>query len=442
MSTLNPGDTLNWSDWPECPHGFYPFKSIEQEIGQTRRVAQAYFGDDPQLWAWFSEYLRQWFNHEPRVGPPAAVTPTKRRRTDKLLAQLLDIGATKSKRVPNALDELLPLIGGDAAEAAFCAFSDDGASPDTHWINRPGEPPVYARGDSHTVISVGGPPQTSLPVQRTEFLWDNIVRGLMNDETRKTFAFVLGRCIGAGGDTEVRFEVNDLLAFRGTLMHQRAYRPEDKRDERDRLWALTQFYIQVDDRIEQQTRNGKVRSKTVRLTSALITVGFEDELALPLEQLKPQDIPYGFRIRLGSWATPYIQNLPRYVAPLFAKVGKYRPGNPVERIALRLALFLSFKWMAFGRSHEISVADLLRIATIPLPKNNPERFRDNFEAALTRLHGDGVIGGWQWAQSVDEAGLPSRKWFAPWLRWTLILEAPAEVLDSALKTVGPAPALS
>jgi hypothetical protein len=132
-----------------------------------------------------------------------------------------------------------------------------------------------------------------------------------------------------------------------------------------------------------------------------------------------------------------MQNLPRYVAPLFAKVGKYRPANPVERIALRLALFLSFKWLSFGRSHEISVEHLLRIATIPLPKNHPERFREDFESALTRLHDDGVISSWQWAPGIDEAQLESRKWFATWLQWKIILEAPVEVLDaSVFKVVG------
>jgi hypothetical protein len=379
-------------------------EAIDSGGPEGESVRAAYHAFAPAFWAWFEQR-----------SPTPVDAPTYLAR----------------QWAPS----LFLLLGGDPAETTFALFSDDG-SEDTHWLRDPGHPPRYKRGDSSTVVSVGGLPNQEIAIRREEYLWTKIVRGLMNDETRKTFAFVMARCLAVGTEIEVRFHVNDLLAFRAAKKHHsRDYRPEHKREERERLWALTQFYLQVDDRVDERLRNGKTRKKNVRLTSQLITVGFESELTLPLENT-PEDVPYAFRIRLGSWAKPYVANLPRYLAPLFAKVGQYDPTNAVQRIALRLALFLSFKWGEDRLTLEMSVASLLRTATIPLPKNNPLRFRESFEAALDRLRDDGVIYGWQYAEHVDESTL-GRKWFKGedgWLAWPVKIEAPSEVADFYLHT--------
>jgi len=176
-------------------------------------------------------------------------------------------------------------------------------------------------------------------------------------------------------------------------------------------------------------RRGKsTRKKQVRLYSPLVSVEIEADdkpgaLELPNVNLSPEVVPYAFRVNLGGWAKTYI-GAEGYVGELLERIVKYDPKRSIERIALRVGLFLHFR-----PTTTTSVQQLLEGGKIDVPVRNASRFRDSFEGAMNRLVDDGVLGGWSYA--IEDDSLPTLLWAEKWLRWTIAITPPDIALKSA-----------
>jgi hypothetical protein len=324
----------------------------------------------------------------------------------------------------------MQLLSGSAAETAIHAMLDD----HRNWKRRDQRAPIYG-DDNGTYVTVGNP-LTILDNSQETFAWNKVLA--LDDATAQTFLYVMARCLAEndapGTVRRVRIHTNDLLAFRGIKRHHAGdFRPQQKIEERDRLLALSQMWVVGRDTVLEK-RGNKIRKKKLRLYSHLIelTIETEDEtstsLTLPELELPAGLIPYGFRVALGEWAQSYVGA--GYMRALLNRIVQYDPKLTVERIAMRVGLYLHFKPLVHP-----TVAELLDGAKIEIPRLNPERFRDAFEEALDRLATDGILRTWSYRDSA--AKLPRYKWFDHWLTWEIKIQAPPVPLKASEISVTP-----
>lgn len=318
----------------------------------------------------------------------------------------------------------MQLLGGTAAETAIQAILDNRR----RWTRRDKKAPIYG-DDSGTYVSVGNPLAVLENSQET-FAWNKVLA--LDDATAQTFLYVMARCLAEndapGTVRRVRIHTNDFLAFRGIKRHHAGdFRPQQKIEERDRLLALAQMWVVGRD-VVLEKRGTTTRKKKVKLYSRLIDVEIETDddgsagMTLPEFGLPNDEVPYGFRVALGGWAQAYIGA--GYVRALLNRIVQYDPKLTVERIAMRVGLYLHFKPLA-----RPTVAELLEGAKIEIPRVNPERFRDAFEEALDRLTADGILGTWCYRDSA--ASLPRYKWFDLWLNWAINIQPPSVQLQAS-----------
>ena len=329
---------------------------------------------------------------------------------------------TPNGRSPSAS---MQLLNGTAAETAIQAILDDGRS----WTRRDKRAPIYG-DDSGTYVSVGNPLAVLEHSQET-FAWNRVLA--LDDATAQTFLYVMARCLAeneraAGTVRRVRIHTNDLLAFRGIKRHHTGdFRSQQKIEERERLLALSQMWVVGRDTVLEK-RGKSTRKKKIKLYSHLIELAVETDddgtnaLTLPELELPSGVIPYAFRVALGEWAQSYLGA--GYVRALLNRIVQYDPKRTVERIAMRVGLYLHFKPLA-----RPTVAELLEGAKVEIPRVNLERFRDAFEEALDRLTSDGILGMWFYRDGAED--LPRYKWFEQWLGWDIVIQPPLLPLPEA-----------
>jgi hypothetical protein len=253
----------------------------------------------------------------------------------------------------------------------------------------------------------------------------------LDDRDAQSLAFAFAHIVAGNQGRDipqrVRFHVNDALDFREFKRTRGDYRPEQKREECERWLRLSSLWVGVRDRVPM--RGKKRRTKVVNAFSRLIELTVENETGEDagapislLPDVPPQKLPYAFRVAFGSWADEYWEGS-RRLAPMFAKILSYDPRKNAERIALRVALYLTFS----GGSFRGTVATLLMGAHIEPPKRNPEMFRTDFEDALGRLRDDKGIGSYAYDEFTAAEG---RGWSLRWLA-TIVTVQPLQTTLTA-----------
>lgn len=326
--------------------------------------------------------------------------------------------STKPDATRDPKVSLIPTLSGSPSETAIEAILDRGRA----WTRYEDAAPTYGDRDG-TYVSLGRPTGKLETIQETT-AWNTVLA--LDDATAQTFLFVMARCLAEGPASEVRFHVNDLLAFRGIKRHGDGdFNRAQKVEERERLLLLAQIWVAGRDVVD--VPHGKtIRKKRVRLYSPLVNVQIEAEdkpgaLELPHINLARDVVPYAFRVSLGGWSKTYI-GAERYVRELLDRIVRYDPKRTVERIALRVGLHLHFKPATL-----ISVEQLLEGGKIEMPVRNASRFREAFESAMFRLVKDGVLGGWSYA--IDDDSLPAHGWTTKWLTWMIAIQPPTIALQ-------------
>jgi hypothetical protein len=388
-------------------------------------------------------------------GPIVARRSAYRRFANEFWALLgPDARGARSTAVPiQHTQTTLPTLLGMPVQVAIDAMLV--ADKETAWKGlRTSRPPTY--GDPKGFQVTVGEPVSQLTTEQQRRAVEIVL--VLDDESALTFLFAMGRYLAHLDEPDrktrkVRVHVNEALEFRGRERHRKGdFRPEQKREERDRFLRLSQLWVAGKDVVKEQRRNRKtgelmLRRKTVNVYSRLLEVAIETEAdaegaPIPLlTEIPEATTPYAFRVQPGDWADAYVGNA-RYLGPLFSKIGRYDPAQGVERVAVRLALFLTFTWSASHGAIEgsWSVGELLHGAKLDKPTHHPDRFRSAFEAALDKLRDDVIIAGWQYGAG-DEEALPLRGWLAEWLRFTVLVRAPRQVVARAdrLQRIAPTP---
>lgn len=308
----------------------------------------------------------------------------------------------------------------------------------TNWVRRKeqSESPRYAGGDAYVAI---GDPHSKLTPKQEELAWDRVLA--LDDRLAQTFLIAFSRCLAEDdGAGQTRIHVNDILEFRGIKKQTNGgFDVRQKREVQNDLVTLSRFYIAGKDVVIEGT--GKRRKqKMVRLYSQLIVVAIEMEdepsdeapfTLLPQIVDDGMEIPYAFRIRPGEWAHHYLGKS-RETAVILGKIVRYDPRQGVQRMAMRLGLYLAIQWRIrayrgnYGQTWQVGT--LLKGAKVEMPDRNLNRFRDKFEAALDRLCTDDVIPAWEYDRG-DEAALTGRNRYDRWLRWTVRITPSPEVLE-------------
>ena len=302
------------------------------------------------------------------------------------------------------------------------------------------------RDGKHVVIAGSADTLAALTAEQQEAAW-RVVSGL-DEETAQLAIFVLGRCMGEGlmldGSSQwVSFNVKDSLAFRGYAPHHKGgFRAQHKREERDRIFALSRVMVPIrTDALpggaEPKTKKGRAPKRTIRYTQYLhfeIEVEGDLETAgatpIPLFDFpgNPGNVPYSFHVSLGRWANPILRSA-KHLRVVFATVAQYRADRSrEERLASRIGMALAFRWSSKQYTQiEYTVRELIADIKVEKPKQHSRAFREDFEGALQRLREDGVVAEIEYKWLCPEDNLTG-KWFTHWLSSRVVFNAPPAVV--------------
>ena len=301
---------------------------------------------------------------------------------------------------------------------------------------QPNAPPLF-RASNNVLISVGGNSVRTVSAEEEAALWQAALE--LDDDTAAAFWICMAKWFadtqGRDRSTSTRVHVADILSFRG-LKQQVAggYKTIQKQDVRQDILALNDVWVKSEDTV-YDGEGKKRKPKTVYLESRLLEVAIESE--------DPEgQVPYAFRVRPGDWAQPYLTEDNRETALLLRPILQYDARQGVERMAMRIGLYLTLQWRTrashatYGQSFKMETLLTRTRLGVPTDRRIYTRFRDQVEDALDRLQEDGLIGtrdeqgqvvsGWRYDKG-DDATLPSSRWFPIWLRWTVLIPPPSAI---------------
>ncbi len=314
----------------------------------------------------------------------------------------------------------------------------DTATPDK-WIDHNGE-----RVPTHTTESPNGANVVYVSVRGADgrlapqpellpALWKQVVE--MDDLTSDTFLLCLAQWATQGGepDKPVWISADAILDARGIQRirkqgepgnWQHGHRREDRVEAGRALMQLSNVWVEV--RI-----NPAPRAKGSRRPSPIIAdcPVLHIDLRLRQEDLLGDYVFLGAEVRPGRWAREYWEQDLKQIGLLAKRALAYDPYR--QQPEKRLAKYLAFKFRFDAGKHHggvvLKVETLLQEANLQPDQRKPQRTRDRLEHALNKLREDRVIAGWDHDQENGE--LPAKRWLAHWLRWSIVLKAPAQALQ-------------
>lgn len=229
--------------------------------------------------------------------------------------------------------------------------------------------------------------------------------------------------------------VDDLLRMRGLRPklggagRRGGYEPSQREAVTRALAHLENIWLTVSEMEVYEAVEGRRRTKARKLAD-------QSRVFVLTDRVGQMRLDGGmeverFRFRPGDVFARYLGGPGRQVALLSAAALAYDPYREVWE--KRLAKYLSWKWKAGARSghHQpYRVDTLLERAGQEVKASRPLRTRERLEKALDRLHGDGVIAGWQYDRFHDRLANSREGWVKGWLTSTVIIEPPEVVKGS------------
>jgi hypothetical protein len=266
--------------------------------------------------------------------------------------------------------------------------------------------------------------QTTVDAMEQADLWRKTLE--YDDGTAQTFMICMAKWFvetaGSPHLVTARVHVADILSYRGLKKKAHGgYDPQQKQDTRADILRLNELWVKSTDTVYERRGKGKA-AKTVYVDSRLIEVAVETEDAAG-------DIPYAFRIRPGEWARPYLTEENRQTALLLRPIMQYDPRQGVERLAMRLGLYLTPQWRIRASHGAYDKPWLVRTlcegtcTQVPTDARLYTRFLDQFEEALDRLKEDDIIASWHYGEEYET--LPARGRFKRWLDCRVFISPPA-----------------
>lgn len=140
-----------------------------------------------------------------------------------------------------------------------------------------------------------------------------------------------------------------------------------------------------------------------------------------------------FIFRPGDIFSRFLFGPGRQTALLSAKAVQYDYYR--HKWEKRLTRYLSWLWRINATNTSISFP--LKVGTLldcvgeaEKSPRFPNRVRERLEKALDTLKEDAVISSWQYSKQFSETAIEQQQnWYPMWLRWTVDIEPPPEILD-------------
>jgi DNA-binding XRE family transcriptional regulator len=182
-----------------------------------------------------------------------------------------------------------------------------------------------------------------------------------------------------------------------------------------------------------QDKHGRRKTKVQKIRSRAIVISSVAE-----ETTQEGTTVYAWKVRPGDVFAPFLLGPGKQLAMLSQKVLEYDFAK--YQWEKRIARYLF--WLGRIRQGKgdylkpVRVRSILEAIKKEVDQRYPNRFRERFEAALSRLVEDGVLQGWQYAE-VDDSIMERRGWWQEWLDWLVIVELPQQVFNQYEKIAMP-----
>ena len=228
--------------------------------------------------------------------------------------------------------------------------------------------------------------------------------------------------------------LDDLLRARGLQTkkggHGRrgGYEPEQRKDIWQCLLHLQDIWLDI---AEATVTDQDARGRRTQRTRALQSRAFVMTDRIGQRRLDGSMDIEAILVTPGEAFGRFLLGPGRQLALLSSEALRYDPYR--QWVEKRLARYLSWQWRVSASSGDFvrtyRVSTLLEELGLAISDFHPARTRERFEKALDSLQSDGVISGWQYAESWSDGNLP-RTWVPLWLDTRGVVEAP-EVIKSA-----------
>jgi len=132
--------------------------------------------------------------------------------------------------------------------------------------------------------------------------------------------------------------------------------------------------------------------------------------------------PIAWLVELGSWSRNYIDKPNRQTVYLMQKVLSYDPYHETweARLARHFMMRLRINAAKSGREVPNTIGPLMDELSLEIDERQPQRTRDHFEKALSRIVADGIISAWRYKQ---EESMPAHGWLETWRSMQIIVTA-------------------
>lgn len=226
----------------------------------------------------------------------------------------------------------------------------------------------------------------------------------------------------SGNSVAVR--VDEILAWRGVQKHQRVAYPGAKKRFSDGYQWKHRQQVYADLRLLQSLFVGGQRTIVAQGKALHVPVNsLYLHLVLSEEAAGCTATITGCLVSPGGWFYDYEAHHNRFFAPVDRRIFQLNPQN--DQIALRVALYLTEHWRLQARrglaSEPTVMSDLLAASMVPIDRANlTSRFAPRVEAALLKLHQQGILGMVPLCLSpIDKT---QAQWSKDWLaaRWLIV----------------------
>ena len=291
---------------------------------------------------------------------------------------------------------------------------------------------LYQKDSGNTIIEYkGGQKDEVFNDQTTAFLWQQVQQftDLDNDVLLAMIAHLI-KCAEKDGSTW--FFASNFLDYRGVkpiMKHdtpsgharRAGHRQKDIAEVGKSVERIGNIWMIINQVIEEETagatsRRKRRKRKEYSHRGRLLCI----EEAWTQRELATNEpgIEIGWKMRAGSWLKVFLESPNRQVAYLCQKTLQYDPYR--EHWEKRLSRYLMFhlRMNAGGSSVMFNreIGKLLKELSLPIDERFPQRTRDCFEKALTKLVEDRQIDAWQYKAEVQ---LPTRNWLGTWLEQSI-----------------------
>jgi len=374
----------------------------------------------------FEDFAPLWRDITAKVV--ATASEKLRRKTGRRLPSIPDVSQGGYSIIPSSP----PLTGllrstENAAEGAGNWTDSEGTTAPTY------RHPV-GRSGSKGIVDVslrGYEGEDRVPDSMLTTLWDQVNE--LDDLTGDVLLAALAQSLGTGGNGRTWITADAILNYRGIKpktkregdsQYRAGHHLEHRMSVARAFEQLDHLWLNLID-VEVVAMKGKSRKpQKLRLESKAISIS--DRISQG--GLGGGYVAIAWHYQPGEWAKPFLSPGFRETALLAQKSLQYDPYHQIweKRLARYFALHWRIRAPHGNYEQPYRIVNLLETISIKPNERFPLRTRERLEKALDQLQADGVIARWEYQRWEEK--LPTKRWLATWLEWTILVTPPEKVI--------------